>query len=181
MGYKNNTVVPAIIKRIGTSSRKAEVIFSLRDVMGNKQLLVTKDKVLDDFYNLTIRITDIIDSHRVADIPRKKIWDIGYAILRAREKIVEKYGVDISNTIQAVAEEVGLSESSVRYIVRFSIVLPKSRVKEEIIWSKYQEAMDMVSKADFNGCISLIERGELRTSKDVRKYVREKNAERRRK
>ena len=176
------TSVPAMIKRIKkTNGYTTEIVFSLQDVMNNKQLLIIKEEVIDEFNKLIRKIKNIIGTNKPSKIPRKQIWRIGHMILEERKKIGKKYGVDITNIIQAVAEELGLSESSIQYMVQFSAMLPQSKVREEISWGKYQEAIKLINNADFDLCITLIEKGELKTTKEIRNYVRQKNNERREK
>ncbi|BDC35775.1 MAG: hypothetical protein EF806_04540 [Candidatus Methanoliparum thermophilum] len=175
-----NTPIPAMIKKIKkTNGYTTEIVFSLQDVMNNKQLLIIKEEVINEFNKLLRKIKNIVGTNIPSKIPRKKIWEIGHTILEERKKIGKKYGVDITNIIQAVAEEIGLSKSSIQYMVQFSAMLPKNKVREEISWGKYQEAIQLINKTDFNQCITLIEKGELKTTKEIRNYVRQKNNERR--
>jgi len=173
------TSVPAMIKRIKkTNGYTTEIVFSLQDVMSNKQLLITKEEVINEFNKLIRKIKNIIGTNKPSNIPRKKIWRIGHTILEERKKIGKKYGVDITNIIQAVAEELSLSRMSIQRMVQFSAMLPKNKVIEEISWGKYQEAIQIINKVDFNLCITLIENGELKTTTEIRNYVRQKNNER---
>jgi len=174
--------IPIMIKRIKISDEyRTEIIFSFRDVMHNKQLLILREKIIYEFDELISKIKNIIDGKKPSKVSRKNLWEIGHTILKVRKKIAEKYGVDITNIIQAVAEELGLSESSIQYMVQFSVMIPKSKVKEDISWGKYQEAIKLVDRTDFNKCINLIENKQLKTTKEIREYVRQKNRERRRK
>jgi len=174
------TSVPAMIKKIKkTNGYTTEMVFSLQDIMNNKKLLVIKDEVIDEFYKLIGKIKNIMGTNKPSKIPRKKIWEIGHTILEERKRIGKKYGVDITNIIEAVAEELGFSESSIQYMVQFSVMLPKNKVSEKISWGKYQEAIKLINKTDFNLCITLIEKGKLKTTKEIRNYVRQKNNERR--
>lgn len=174
--------IPVVLKRIKTSNGyTVEIVFSLKDVFRDKYLLMTRENIINEFRKLISKIRNLINGKKPSKISRRDIWEIGHTILEVRKKIAEKHGVDITNIVQATAEELGVSESSIRYMVQFSAMIPKNKVKEKISWGKYQEAIKLIEIADFNDCIKLIERGELKTTKEIRKYVRQKNKERRRK
>lgn len=60
-------------------------------------------------------------------------------------------------------------------MVQFSAMLPKENINENISWGKYQEAIQIKKKEDFLECLNKITQNELKTYRDVRKFVREKN------
>jgi hypothetical protein len=172
------TIVPAMIKRINkTNGYTTEIVFSFQDVMNNKQLLIIKEEVKNEFNKLIRKINNIIITNMPSNIPRKDVWKIGHFIIEERKKIANNYGIDITNIIEAVAEELDLSGTSISYMVKFSDMLPINKVNEKISWGKYQEAMKLINRTDFNQCITLIKKGKLKTTKEIRSYVRQKNKE----
>ena len=58
------------------------------------------------------------------------------------------------------------------YIVKFSNFSLKRQIDEKIPWSTYMEALNLPNKREFHLCLQLIKEGKLKSSKDVRNYVK---------
>ncbi|MEM3455738.1 MAG: hypothetical protein QXT72_04205 [Candidatus Micrarchaeia archaeon] len=174
----NKAIIPVIIKRVPTSNGFTDdILFSMADVIQNKKLIAIKDDIMKEYNSLIKKIKKLLRNDKPSKAPRKNIWNAGDLILMTRENIRNRYGIDITNLIEAVAVNLGLSKSSVRYIVKFRQITAKEKVIENISWSNYMEAINFINKGDFEKCILLINKGKLRTTKEIRNYVRQKNKE----
>ncbi|MEM3667985.1 MAG: hypothetical protein QW388_05000 [Thermoplasmatales archaeon] len=174
----NKAIIPVIIKRVPTSNGFTDdILFSMADVIQNKKLIAIKDDIMKEYNSLIKKIKKLLRNDKPSKAPRKNIWDVGDLILMTRENIRNRYGIDITNLIEAVAVNLGLSKSSVRYIVKFRQITAKEKIIENISWSNYMEAINFINKGDFEKCILLINKGKLRTTKEIRNYVRQKNKE----
>jgi len=175
---EDNDVIPAVIKNIPTSKGAVQnILFSVSDVIGNKKLLIIKTDIMREYQELIKNIKILLGKDRPSSTPRKNIWEAGNLIVKTRERIRNKYGVDMTNIVEAVAVNIGLSKRFIQYMVQFSKIIPKEKVIEEISWSNYKEALDLINKKDFEKCVLLIKNRKLRNREEIRKYVRRKNQE----
>lgn len=167
--------VPAQIKKEKlTNDARNILVFSLDDFMNNSTIFKNKKEIISEFEDLILRIKSLM-ADKPSSTPRKKIWQIGRMIVNTRKKIKEKYNVDITNIIEAVAINLELSDSFLSYFVKFSEFSLKRQIDESIPWSSYIEALKLPNKIEFNRCIQLIKEGKLKSSKEIREYVKERN------
>lgn len=172
MNSQNENFVPANIIKIETSNGLvSELVMSLKD----RNYLIHKKAILEEYNKLIEKINIEWGDREPSELSVIKIWEIGNAILENRTNIREKYGVDITNIIDAISKEINHSHRAIQYMVQFSVMLPKERIDEKISWGKYQEAIQLKKKEDFEESLNKIIDEELKTSRDVRKFVREKN------
>lgn len=171
--------IPSQIKKIELPhGLKNTLVFSLYDFINNPYLSNSKKEVIEEFEKLTKEISSLLGD-KPSSAQRETIWKIGKMILNFRKKIKKKYNIYITNLIEAFAESLNLSDSFVRRIVKFSEFSLKRQIDENIPWSVYMEALNLPNKKEFYRCIQLIQEGKLKTSKEVREYVKEINKSRR--
>lgn len=174
MNSTNENFVPANIIKIETSKGLvSELVISLKD----RNILTYKKNILEEYNKLIEKINLVWGDKNPSDLPVIQIWEIGNAILETRRSIRENYGVDLTNIIDAVSIEIHFSSRAVQYMVQFSVMLPKENINNKISWGKYQEAIKLKKKEDFLECLNKINQNELKSSREVRKFVREKNKE----
>lgn len=168
-------IIPAQIRRIDLpKGSRTTLVFSLNDFIDNPSVLNSKKEIISEFENLIEKIESIL-GNEPSSVPRKMIWKVGKMILDFRKRILKKYNIYITNLTEAFANNLNLSDTFVGYMIKFSEFSLKRQVDESISWSTYMEALNLPTKKEFYRCIQLIKEGKLRTSKEVREYVKERN------
>jgi hypothetical protein len=172
MDSTNENFAPANIIKIETSKGLvSELVISLND----RNILTYKKNILEEYNKLIGRINLVLGDKKPSDLLVIQIWELGNCILETRTLIRKKYGADITNIIDAISIETNHSSRAIQYMVQFSVMIPKENINENISWGKYQEAIQLKKKEDFLECLNKINQNELKSSRDVRKFVREKN------
>jgi len=65
--------------------------------------------------------------------PKKTLWSIGRKITKFRKETVKKYGIYIANLNEALANNLGVSESLIGYVVKFSNFSLKRQIDEKFL------------------------------------------------
>ena len=167
--------VPAQIKILDLpQGRKNTLVFSINDVFVNTHIIKSKNEIIHEFESLVGEIRSLLND-KPSSTPKKTLWTIGRKITKFRKDIVRKYNTYITNLNEALANNLGVSESQLGYIVKFSNFSLKRQIDEKIPWSIYMEALNLPNKREFHLCLQLIKEGKLKSSKDVRNYVKTRN------
>lgn len=172
----NKKVIPAKYKRIVRNDKEHWVlIFDIKDFLTDKKPGYYQkeiSKILDD---LLRQIKIIMDAKKPSQIPRKKLWDIGDMIIKAREDISTKYGIYITNIVEAISIKLGLATRTVNFFVQFRETISKDKIDETIPWKVYQIALLLRDKSKFEECINLYKCRRLKNTKEVLEYVQTLN------
>jgi len=168
--------IPALIKRIPSSHGNINtVIFSMSDVKKTENLFRLNNDVLNLFTSLVERSKKLLGEKSPSKVKRSDLWTIGNLFKRMQKRFVSEFRVDVTNLTLALANELNISGSSMGYIILFRKRLLKRDVNEQISWGKYLEALNLKTKENFLHCVSLIENGNLKTTSEIRNYVKQRN------
>jgi hypothetical protein len=92
-----------------------------------------------------------------------------------RDKISEKYGIYITNIVEAVAVKLGISPRTVNFFVQFRETIHRDEIDNDIPWKVYQIALLLKDKSKLKECVELYKKGALKNTTDVLKYVQQCN------
>ncbi|RUM34838.1 MAG: hypothetical protein DSY33_01155 [Archaeoglobus sp.] len=169
-------IIPAQIKMLDLpQGRKNTLVFSINDIFENTSIVQSKNEIILEFENLIKEIQPLLYD-KPSSTPKKTLWEIGRKIVKFRKNIIKKYRIYITNLNEAISNTLGVSESFIGYVVKFSNFSLKRQIDEKIPWSTYMEALNLPNKREFYYCLKLIKEGKLNSSKEVRGYVKSRNA-----
>lgn len=177
MMQETNTIIPAKFKKIRTKNGKEYwmLIFNFSDFVADKRPAECEKKISKELDDLLEKIKKILPNRKPSRVERVKIWEIGDMILNKREEIAKRYGIYITNIIDAVALKLGIAPRTVNFFVQFRRTIPKNKIDEDVPWKVYQITLLLKDKSKFEECINLYKKGFLKTTSEVLEYVQKLN------
>ena len=175
---KVSDIIPAKLKRITKGDKEYwTLIFGLSDFIADKRPAEYEKAISEELHILLEEIKKMLPDGKPSKVKRKNLWEIGNMILNKREEISKKYGIYITNIVEAVAIKLNIVPRTVNFFVQFRNVIPLNKVDESIPWKVYQIALLLKDKKRFEECISLYKSGILKNTSEVLKYVQKSNEE----
>jgi len=103
-------------------------------------------------------------------------WRLGNNINRFFRLLQEKRGMVVTNQLEALSHDLGLSHDALSFIVRMPILFTKSEVEASNLgWSKFQELMGIKNPASLRECFRLLRSGKIRYDNEIRAFKRKAN------
>jgi hypothetical protein len=100
-------------------------------------------------------------------------WELADKIHTFLDSSTKKIGVVLVNYTDALHRDLGISESELRYILRFYNKYKNlNEVDHRINWSKYRELMDFSDEKSRKQCEMLIKVGKIRSDTEIREFKR---------
>jgi len=170
----SDVVIPVVVKKSYNSGKETRVfLISLVDAVSSPSIH-KKVKEAELFYNRAqerwLKIMSDIKKDRSNSLLR---WKLGSDIEKTKNYIRKKWGFEITNINEAVAEFLDISKSSVRYIILASRRLHIEDLERmKINWSKIQEAIDIKDDEKMMKCLELISEGAIKTDSEIREFKR---------
>src|SRR3989442_7947791 len=103
-------------------------------------------------------------------------WRLGNEIGRFFRMLQEKRGMMVTNQLEALSHDLGLSHDALSFIVRMPVVFSKSEVEASHLgWSKFQELMGIKDPASLRECFRLLRSGKIKFDSEIRSFKRKAN------
>jgi hypothetical protein len=177
----NGSQIPVEIRRItdpNGSSRIGVVtylgeVLSTPDIRERLSSVETKYKLLLEQCN---QILAVIKTNKGRPDARLR-WELAEKIHTFLNSQMKGIGVVLVNYTEAIHRDLGISESELRYILRFyGRYKSLKEVDPRINWSKYRELMDFSSDEARKRCEALIKQGRITSDTEIREFKRKVRA-----
>ncbi len=119
--------------------------------------------------------------HLVSELRKRKSdplirWRLGNEINRFFRLLQDKRGMVVTNQLEAVSHDLGLSRDALGFIVRMPLMFTKSEVEtSHLNWSKFQELMGIKDPSSMRECFRLLRSGRIKYDKEIRALKRKAN------
>ena len=103
-------------------------------------------------------------------------WRLGNEINKFFRLLETQRGMLVTNQLEALSQDLGLSHDALSFIVRMPQVFTKSEVEASNLgWSKFQELMGIKNAASMRECLRLLRSGKIKYDKEIRAFKRRAN------
>lgn len=103
-------------------------------------------------------------------------WRLGNEINRYFRTLQEKRGMVVTNQLEALSHDLGLSHDAISFIVRMPLLFTKSEVDaSQLGWSKFQELMGIKDPTSLRECFRLLRSGKIKFDSEIRAFKRKAN------
>jgi len=100
-------------------------------------------------------------------------WELADKIHTFLDSSAKKIGVVLVNYTNTLHRDLGVSESELRYILRFYNKYKNiNELDHRINWSKYRELMDFSDEKSRRECETLIKAGQIKSDSEIRDFKR---------
>ena len=161
----------------GTEKYKAVISFhdAIADTSQSEKLI----RVQDEYSKLIRQLKESwkkVEKNRKSMSDSKNQWkfsDMIYSLVT----FVENQGYVLTNTVEALSRDVGMSKSQLNYLRKFRKRYPSiDLVSDRINWSKYRELMDFTNDKMRKQCETLIIEGKIKSDSEIRAFKKEMKA-----
>ena len=106
-------------------------------------------------------------------------WELADKIHTFLDSNTKKIGVVLVNYTDALHRDLDISESELRYILRFyNKYRNLNELDHRINWSKYRELMDFSDEKSRKQCETLIKTGKIKSDTEIREFKRKLKSKR---
>jgi hypothetical protein len=103
-------------------------------------------------------------------------WRLGNEINRFFRLLETRRGMVVTNQLEALSQDLGLSHDALSFIVRMPVVFTKLEVEASHLgWSKFQELMGIKNESSMRECLNLLRSGKIKYDKEIRTFKRKAN------
>ena len=103
-------------------------------------------------------------------------WRLGHEINRFFRVLETRRGMVVTNQLEALSHDLGLSHDALSFIVRMPVIFTKSEVEgSHLGWSKFQELMGIKNQSSMRECLRLLRSGKIKYDKEIRAFKRKAN------
>ena len=103
-------------------------------------------------------------------------WRLGNEINRFFRVLEREHNIVITNQLEALSHDLGLSHDSLGFITRFPVQFSRTEVEtSDLSWSKFQELMGIKNSSSRRECFRLLRAGKIRYDKQIRAFKRAAN------
>ncbi len=103
-------------------------------------------------------------------------WRLGDDIDRFFSSLKRKYGIVVTNQLEALSYDLSLSHDALGFILRVPNLFTKAEVAQAgLSWSKFQEIMGITDATAMRDCFNLLKLGKIRYDKEIRAFKRAVN------
>lgn len=98
-------------------------------------------------------------------------WRLGKEINRFFRTMVEKHGIAVTNQLEALSHDLGISPDSLGFIVKLPLLFTKSEIESSgLTWSKFQELLGIKSEVKMRQCFRMLRSGKIRYDWEIRAF-----------
>jgi len=175
---KPNRAIPAVIKRSSLSPQnQGSFVVSLADAMSSSNFHEKVQNAEREYRNAVSRWAgrvSRIEKNRSDTLLR---WRLADDIATFRKHLRVKWGIEPTNIVLAASIDLGVSYSSLKYMLclreRFTL---KEVEFGRITWARYQEILDIKDDNLMKECINLVRRGVITSPRGIREFKKKANS-----
>jgi hypothetical protein len=173
----NELVAVAIRRPTLTENGESRFVISLSDVVANSDFYERLRSAEKDYGTAIKRWKKSVERIRIRKSDALPRWELGNSITFFQKRLQRKYKFQVTNMMDAISRDIGISHSALGYILRLREEFFRDEVKSiGLNWSKLQEALDIKNRESMIECIRLIRKGRLRTDDEIREFKRKSNS-----
>ena len=173
---QNNTDIPVLIKTpTGANQTARTFVVNVSDSLkpGFYEQIRAAEKEYGEQVEKWQRLVIRLKKERSSALLR---WELGAKIKGFFDALRAKSSFVVTNKLEALAHDLGVSESALGYILRMPERFTKVEVeKSKLKWSKFQEILDIRDDAKMRDCVKLILAGRILLDDDIRAFKRKAN------
>jgi uncharacterized protein (UPF0210 family) len=157
----------------GVERYKAIISFqdAIADTSQSKKLIQIQDEY-GKFIAQMQNLWQTIEKNHKNRANSKNQWKLA-DIINSLVKFVESEGYFLTNAVEALSRDAGISKSQLNYLRKFRDRYPSiNQVSEKINWSKYRELMDFSNEKMRKQCEALIIEGKIKSDREIRDFKR---------
>lgn len=169
--------IPVEIRKItdpdGTSRLGA--VANLEEVLSTPDIMNRLSATEKEYELLLRRCSEILARTKTPEgRPNARLrWKLADEIHAFLNSSTKKIGVVLVNYVEALQRDLGISQSELRYILRFYNKYRNSNeLDARINWSKYRELMDFSDEKSRRECEKLIKMGKIKSDTEIREFKR---------
>jgi len=136
-----------------------------------------REKILSIINDAAESIAEQISKKHPSRSKASKLFLAGRIISTARQKILKDYGIEISNFLDIFAKLLQIERRNVNYILQLYSSLREEDIDDSIPWTVYRYCVSTRDKKKSREVLNLYKEGKLKSSSDVRRYVKMLNDE----
>lgn len=169
------SLIPIEIRKItdpdGTSRRGA--VAYLEEVLSTPDIKIRLSAAEKEYELLLRQCGDILVKTKASKgRPDAKLrWELAdkiHTFLNSRAKSI---GVVLVNYVDALQRDLSISQSELRYILRFyNKYKDPKELDPRINWSKYRELMDFPDEKSRKECEKLVKTGKIKSDTEIREF-----------
>jgi hypothetical protein len=152
-----------------------KAIISFQDAIADTSQSGKLIQIQDEYVRRVAQMTNLwnaLEKNRQNMANSRNQWKLADMINSVVE-FVEKEGYFLTNTVEALSRDVGMSKSQLNYLRKFRERYPSiDKVSDKINWSKYRELMDFSDEKMRKQCEALIIEGKIKTDSEIRAFKR---------
>jgi len=156
---------------------KWEILFPLDSVFSSGGITEKREKILSIINDAAESIAGQISKKHPSRSKASKLFLAGKIISNARQKILKDYGIEISNFLEIFAKLLQIDRRNVNYILQLYSSLTENDIDDNIPWTVYRYCVSTRDKKKSREVLNLYKVGKLKSSNDVRRYVKMLNDE----
>ncbi len=163
---------PNGISRIG-------VVAYLGEVLSTPDIKTRLSAVEEEYRTLLQQCNRILEMTKTSKgRPDARLrWELADKINTFLNLRAKGIGVVLVNYTEALHRDLDISESELRYILRFYGKYPHmNELDQRINWSKYRELMDFTDENSRRRCEAMIKEGRIRSDSEIRDFKRREKA-----
>jgi hypothetical protein len=152
-----------------------KAIISFHDAIADTSQSGKLIQIQDEYVKLVAQLTKLwkaIEQNRQNMANSRNQWKLA-DMINSLVKFVENEGYLLTNAVDALSRDVGMSKSQLNYLRKFRARYPSiDKVSDKINWSKYRELMDFSDEKMRKKCEALIIEGKIKTDGEIRTFKR---------
>ena len=174
---KTNLIKVKMIRVKSSGKEKWEILFPLEAVFSSGGITEKRKKILSIINDAAENIANLISKKHPSRSKVSKLFLAGKVISNARQKILNDYGIEISNFLEIFAKLLQIDRRTVNYMLQLYSSLTENDIDDDIPWTVYKYCVSTKDKKKSREVLNLYKDGKLKSSIDVRKYVKKLNDE----
>lgn len=174
---KTHIIKVKMIRVKSGGKEKWEILFPLDSVFSSGGITEKREKILSIINDAVESIAGQISKKHPSRSKASKLFLAGKTISNARQKILKDYGIEISNFLDIFAKLLKIDRRNVNYILQLYSSLREEDIDDSIPWTVYRYCVSTKDKKKSREVLNLYKEGKLKSSSDVRRYVKMLNDE----
>jgi hypothetical protein len=154
---------------------KWEILFPLDSVFSGGGISVKREEILSIINEAVNNLGRRIAKGHPSKSKVKELYQAGKIISDARQRIVSAYGIEISNFLDIFAKLLRVDRRNVNYILQLYLSLRVEDIDDKIPWTVYRYCISTLDKGKSGEVLKFYKDGILKSSNDVRSYVKKLN------
>jgi hypothetical protein len=174
---KASLIKVKMIRVKSSGKEKWEILFPLDSVFLSGSITEMREKILSIINDAVESITNQISKKHPSRSKASKLFLAGRIISNARQKILKDYRIEISNFLDIFAKLLQIERRNVNFILQLYSSLGEEDIDDSIPWTVYRYCVSTRDKKKSREVLNLYKEGKLKSSNDVRRYVKMLNDE----